>query len=90
MLRLFHGSKTSISLLILILIFVLLITLIVVFSQQILVNLANLRQARLDALWKTARITIRRRLYRNLREIAIASGAIDRLPTRLVDLLLVA
>ena len=41
MVRLFHGSKTSISLLILILIFVLLIALIVVFSQQILVNLAN-------------------------------------------------
>jgi two-component system nitrogen regulation sensor histidine kinase NtrY len=42
MLRLFRGSKTSISLLVLILIFVLLITLIVVFSQQILVNLASL------------------------------------------------
>ena len=42
MLRLFHGSKTSISLLILIFIFVLLVTLIVGFSQQILVNLANL------------------------------------------------
>jgi two-component system nitrogen regulation sensor histidine kinase NtrY len=42
MIRVFHGSKTSISLLILILIFVLLIALIVVFSQQILVNLANL------------------------------------------------
>jgi len=41
MVRLFHGSKTSISLLILVLIFVLLIALIVVFSQQILVNLAN-------------------------------------------------
>ncbi|MBN1836010.1 MAG: HAMP domain-containing protein [Spirochaetales bacterium] len=41
MVRLFHGSKTSISLLILILIFVLLIALIVVFSQQILVSVAT-------------------------------------------------
>ena len=41
MVRLFHGSKTSVSLLILILIFVLLIGLIVVFSQQILVSVAS-------------------------------------------------
>ncbi len=39
--RLFHSSTTSVALLVLILIFVLLIALIVVFSQQILVNLAG-------------------------------------------------
>jgi TatD DNase family protein len=47
-------------------------------------------ETRLDALWQGAEPTVRRRLYRNLREIAIASRAIDCLPTRLVDLLLVA
>ncbi|MEE8592120.1 MAG: hypothetical protein V3T35_12455, partial [Spirochaetia bacterium] len=39
--RLFQSSTTSVGLLVLILIFILLIALIVVFSQQILVNLAG-------------------------------------------------
>jgi TatD DNase family protein len=47
-------------------------------------------ESRLRVLWSGAEVPVRRQLYRNLREIAIASRAIDRLPPRLVDLLLVA
>ena len=39
--RIFHSSTTSVGLLVLVLIFILLIALIVVFSHQILINLAG-------------------------------------------------
>jgi TatD DNase family protein len=47
-------------------------------------------EARLKKLWPHGEVTVRRQLYRNLRDLAIASRAIDRLPSQLVDLLIVA
>ena len=47
-------------------------------------------ETRLEMLWPQAGVSVRRQLYRNLRELAITSGAIGRLPEQLVDLLLAA
>jgi TatD DNase family protein len=47
-------------------------------------------ETRLETVRPQAGVSVRRQLYRNLRELAITSGAIERLPEQLVDLLLVA
>jgi TatD DNase family protein len=47
-------------------------------------------ETRLEVVWPQAEVSVRRQLYRNLRELAITSRAIERLPEQLVDLLLVA
>ena len=44
----------------------------------------------LSSLWSKPEAEVRRMVYRNLREIATKTGAIERLPERLADLLLVA
>jgi TatD DNase family protein len=45
-------------------------------------------ERKLAGLWNMPRDTVRRQFYRNLRDIADRSGAIDRLPSSLVDHLL--
>lgn len=47
-------------------------------------------ETRLQMVWPQAEVSVRRQVYRNLRELAITSRAIERLPEQLVDLLLVA
>ena len=47
-------------------------------------------ETRLEMVWPQGEVSVRRRFYRNLRELAVSSRAIERLPERLVDLLLVA
>jgi TatD DNase family protein len=47
-------------------------------------------EERLAAIWMTSAIEVRHRLYRNLKAIALDSGAIERLPERLQDFLLMA
>jgi TatD DNase family protein len=47
-------------------------------------------EMRIETLWPRTETSVRRQLYRNLRDLAIASRAIERLPVQLVDLLLSA